>query len=68
MSRKPRPGSGDPSEETPDPGDPAYITDEDIERPKSAWREAAPAAMRYLLDAEPVDDDEPPVTAERAGE
>ena len=38
-----------------EPGDPAYITDEDIERAKRAWREDAPHEMRHLLDAEAVD-------------
>jgi hypothetical protein len=45
------------------PGDDAYITEEDIRRAAARWEELAPPAMRHLLDAEPVDVDEPPPSA-----
>jgi hypothetical protein len=55
-----------PDEDLPPPPEPsndAHITEEDIRRAAARWQELAPPAMRHLLDAEPVGDDEPPPSA-----
>jgi hypothetical protein len=65
--RRPRGGLDTPARRgpasPPEPGDDAYITEEDIRRAAARWEELAPPAMRHLLDAEPVADEEPPPSA-----